>query len=291
MNKQQIEIFKSLNYERLFNYYKMLALNMFTWENLPETMNTRYIEEALFNHGLCLVNDDENLGLISVPCNYGANMNINNEPTEVMTCGFNYVKTINHMHKKVKNKCQLIRNNDLGIATKDYVSNYAQRMLEVEMCIRANINQQKFPWFVNATEKTKKSLEIMFEKVENFEPFILANKEIGLNENALEVLTMNTPYVADKLNEYKYELEREILTFFSLNNNFEKKERLLTDEVNSNNDFVATNGMLMFKTRLEACEKINEKFGLNIRVVPNQDMLKKYFNKEDESKVEGDEEK
>lgn len=291
MNKQQIEIFKNLNYERLFNYYKMLALNMFTWENLPETMNTRYIEEALFNHGLCLVNDDENLGLISVPCNYGANMNINNEPTEVMTCGFNYVKTIKHMDKKVKNKCQLIRNNDLGIATKDYVSNYAQRMLEVEMCIRANINQQKFPWFVNATEKTKKSLEIMFEKVENFEPFILANKEIGLNENALEVLTMNTPYVADKLNEYKYELEREILTFFSLNNNFEKKERLLTDEVNSNNDFVATNGMLMFKTRLEACEKINEKFGLNIRVVPNQDMLKKYFNKEDESKVEGDEEK
>lgn len=283
MNKNEIEAFKSLNFQRLFDYYKMLALNMFTWENLPETMDSRYIENALFEHGLCLVNNDENLGLISVPCNYGANMNINCEPTEVMTCGFNYVKTIKYMNKKIKNKCQLIRNNDLAKPTKDYVFNYAQRMTEVEMCIRANINQQKFPWFVNATEKTKKSLEIMFDKVENFEPFILANRELGLNENGIEVLTMNTPYVADKLNEYKYELEREILTFFSLNNNFEKKERLLTDEVNSNNDFISTNGMLMYKTRLEACKKINEKFGLNVRVVLNHDLIKKYFNKDDEN--------
>lgn len=281
MNKNDIELFKSLNFTRLFDYYKMLALNMFTWENLPETMNSRYIENALFNHGLCVVIDDVNLGLISVPCNYGANMNINNEPTELMTCGFNYIKTIKYMDKKESKKCQLIRNNDLGKATKDYVENYAQRMLEVEMCIRANINQQKFPWFINATEKTKHSIELMFEKVENFEPFVLANKEIGLGENGLEVLTMSTPFVADKLNEYKYELEREILTFFSLNNNFEKKERLLTDEVNSNNDFISTNGMLMYKTRLEACKYINEKFGLNVRVLPNKDLIKKYFNDEE----------
>ena len=173
-------------------------------------------------------------------------------------------------------------------ATRHYITNYAERMLEVEMCIRANINQQKFPWFINATEKTKKSLEIIFEKVENFEPFILANKEIGLGENALEVLTMPTPYVADKLNEYKYELEREILTFLSLNNNFEKKERLLTDEINSNNDFISTNAMLMYKNRLQACKEINEKFGLNIKVLPNKEMINKYYQDDEEKEENND---
>lgn len=284
-NKQAIEVYKNINFTRIYDYYKMLALNMFTWENLPETMNSRYIENALYEQGLCLVNNDENMSLISVPCNFGANMNINGESTEVITSGYNYVKTINYINNK---DCVLIRNNDLAKATRDYIANYAERMLEVEMCIRANINQQKFPWFINATEKTKKSLEIIFEKVENFEPFILANKEIGLGEYALEVLTMPTPYVADKLNEYKYELEREILTFLSLNNNFEKKERLLTDEINSNNDFISTNAMLMYKNRLQACKEINKKFGLNVKVLPNKEMISKYYQ-DDEEKEENNE--
>ena len=272
-NKHEIDAFKVKNYRRIYDYYKMLALNMFTWENLPETMDSRYIENALYENGLCLVNDDKDLGLISVPCSFGANMNINGESTEVITSGYNYVKTIKYINN---DNCVLIRNNDLAKATRDYIANYAERMLEVEMCIRANINQQKFPWFINATEKTKKSLQLIFDKVENFEPFILANREI-MGEAPLEVLTMSTPYVADKLNSYKYELEREILSFLSLNNNFEKKERLLTDEVNSNNDFIHTNAMLMYKVRLQACEQINKKFGLNVRVLPNKEMISKYY--------------
>lgn len=281
-NKHEIDAFKITNYQRLYDYYKMLALNMFTWENLPETMNSRYIENALYEHGLCLVNNDKDMGLISVPCSFGANMNINGESTEVITSGYNYIKTIKYINN---DECTLIRNNDLAKATRDYIGNYAERMLEVEMCIRANINQQKFPWFINASEKTKKALEIIFDKVDNFEPFILANREI-MGENPLEVLTMSTPYVADKLNQYKYELEREILTFLSLNNNFEKKERLLTDEVNSNNDFINTNAMLMYKNRLQACKEINEKFGLNVRVLPNKDMISKYYSDEEEEEME-----
>ncbi len=283
-NKHEIDAFKVKNYRRIYDYYKMLALNMFTWENLPETMDSRYIENALYEHGLCLVNDDKDLGLISVPCSFGANMNINGESTEVITSGYNYVKTVKYINN---DNCVLIRNNDLAKATRDYIANYAERMLEVEMCIRANINQQKFPWFINATEKTKKSLQLIFDKVENFEPFILANREI-MGEAPLEVLTMSTPYVADKLNAYKYELEREILSFLSLNNNFEKKERLLTDEVNSNNDFIHTNAMLMYKVRLQACEQINKKFGLNVRVLPNKEMISKYYVDE-ENEVEENE--
>ena len=283
-NKHEIDAFKVKNYRRIYDYYKMLALNMFTWENLPETMDSRYIENALYENGLCLVNDDKDLGLISVPCSFGANMNINGESTEVITSGYNYVKTIKYINN---DNCVLIRNNDLAKATRDYIANYAERMLEVEMCIRANINQQKFPWFINASEKTKKSLQLIFDKVENFEPFILANREI-MGEAPLEVLTMSTPYVADKLNSYKYELEREILSFLSLNNNFEKKERLLTDEVNSNNDFIHTNAMLMYKVRLQACEQINKKFGLNVRVLPNKEMISKYYV-EEENEVEENE--
>ena len=70
-------------------------------------------------------------------------------------------------------------------------------------------------------------------------------------------------------------MEREILTFHGLNNNFEKKERLLTDEVNANNDYIDSNIDLMFNMRKHFCQKANEKYGLNIRVYKNYDVKQK----------------
>lgn len=247
----------------IYNKYKMLSLNMFRWEGLPETIESRHIENSLFSYGLCLIVNDKDLGYISVPCNYGANMNVNAVPTEVISCGFNYIKTFKYLGKDKEN-CQLILNNDLAIGNEQYIFDYAQRMFEVENCIRVNINQQKFPWFVNTTPNTKKTIDTMFQKVMNGEPYILGSKEQIGN---VEVLTLNTPYIADKLNEYKYELEREVLSFHGLNNNFEKKERLLVDEVNSNNDFIDRNVELMYRQRQLACEQMNKKFGWNVRVV------------------------
>ena len=197
-------------------------------------------------------------------------MNVNNVPTEVITCGFNYFKTFNYLGKDKEN-CQLILNNDLAIGNEQYIYDYAERMFEVEKCIRVNINQQKFPWFVNTTPNTKKTMETMFEKVLNGEPYILGSKDqIGY----IEVLTLSTPYLADKLNEYKYELEREILSFHGLNNNIEKKERLLVDEVNSNYDFIDRNVELMYRHRQLACEQLNKKFGWNVKVFNLNEELK-----------------
>ena len=258
----------------IYNKYKMLSLNMFRWEGLPQTIESRHIENSLFNYGLCLIVNDDDLGFISVPCNYGAYMNVNNVPTEVITCGFNYIKTFDYIRKD-KNKCQLILNNDLAIGNEQYIFDYAQRMFEVENCIRVNINQQKFPWFVNTTPNNKKTMEVMFEKVLNGEPYILGSKDQIGN---VEVLTLNTPYIADKLNEYKYELEREVLSFHGLNNNFEKKERLLVDEVNSNNDFIDRNVELMYRQRQLACEEMNKKFGWNVRVINLNEEVKESQN-------------
>ena len=257
---------KTNNYYKLiYDRYKMLALNMFRWEGLPDTIKSRHIENSLYHNGLCIIINDENLGFISVPCNYGANLNINNEPTEVITTGYNYIKTIKYMSDKEKDKCQLILNNDLAIGNKEYIEYFAQKMYEVDTVIRANINQQKYPWFIPCEPKLKNSIKLMFEKVDNLEPLILADKSI-ITEG-IQVLTTNTPYVADKLNEYKFELEREILTFLGLNNNFEKKERLLTNEIDSNNQFIEANIEIQYKNRLIAQDYLNSKFGWNCKVI------------------------
>ena len=84
------------------------------------------------------------------------------------------------------------------------------------------------------------------------------------------------------------ELEREILTFFGLNNSFEKKERLLVDEVNSNNDYINRNVDIMYANRQVACEELNKKFGLNVKVSKNNNFENSY-DQEGEEEGEVDE--
>ena len=77
------------------------------------------------------------------------------------------------------------------------------------------------------------------------------------------------PFVADKLQEHKNNLVCELLTILGLNNNDSnnlKKERLIVDEVNANNQEIEMYLDTDYKNRKKACDEINNKFGLNITV-------------------------
>ena len=40
-------------YNRLMRHYQTLALNRFKWENLPNGIESRYIEQMLYDNGEC----------------------------------------------------------------------------------------------------------------------------------------------------------------------------------------------------------------------------------------------
>ena len=82
----------------------------------------------------------------------------------------------------------------------------------------------------------------------------------------IKIDDLSVPYVADKLLEDKKKIENELLTLFGLNNVADKKERLIVDEANANNDYINRNVDLLYKNRKIACDKINEKFNRNISV-------------------------
>lgn len=251
-------------YMKWYNKYKLLALNMFTWEGLPTNIKSRHIEMALFEYGMAFIYEDGDYGLVCYGASPTGNFNSHGEPTQV------YIHKHNGGETKLVSEGVLIRNNDLCIPTEWEILDYARKMKEVEISIDLNIMQQRFPYFIESNVNNRYTLEQVFKQKEDGTPVIYANKNLGLED--LKVLALETPYVVDKLNEYKYELEREVLTSYGINNTFEKKERLLTDEINSNNDFIDRNVDIMFDSRKEGANEVNKMFKTNMQPIKKNDI-------------------
>lgn len=96
-------------------------------------------------------------------------------------------------------------------------------------------------------------------------PVIYGDKNLDVID--FEVLQTNSPYVADKLQEYKRNVWSEALSFLGVNNVAdEKAERLVTDEVNANNEMIDLSAQTMLLTRQQAAKELNENYGFNVEV-------------------------
>ena len=250
---------------RLVKYYQMLALNRYRWENLPSGIESRYIEQMLYDNGECAMFDHPDFGLCVLRSSSRENLNIYGEPTKLTVSGFNEHRTV------MMDDCVRILNNDLGLATLPDIEYYARRMAEIDDIILQNLRQQRVPYLFATDSNNEFSLKNLYDKIYQGEQAIFVDKDMlnGQSENIMVLPTL-APYLVDKLQTQKQEMERELLTYLGINNTLEKKERLIVDETNSNNQFIKMASDIGFKTRQKACEQINEKFGLNIQVIETQ---------------------
>lgn len=259
---------QQINSIRLYNKLKLLALNMFEWKNLPNNLESRHIENALFNFGQAIFYDHEELGLICLPCSNTENTNVYGDTKIVTTSGFNVTERVEVVNR-LKAKDDIIEialptgvniaNNDLLTPTKLDVIDYANKLYEVEKAINLNIRQQKFPFLIACNSNTKMSMKQLMDDVDNGELAIYHSNQFDVSN--LNVFNLNVPFVVDKLQQYKMDLYNEILTYFGLNNVYQKRERMVVDEVNAKNDYIDRNVALMYKGRKKACDIINEIYG------------------------------
>lgn len=268
--------------KRLYDRYTLFALNIFEWKNLPNNIESRHIEQALFSRGQAVFYKDPKLGLVCLPSMAGAEFNVYGEPTVAIAQGYGYSQRValadvrsNPMYDDLVKKYPYgirILNNDKAVSTERYVIDYSYRMYIVENAININIQQQKFPYIITANKNNELSMKRFIQKVENGEFAMVVDDSFNLDN--INVMDLKIPQAFKDLQVYKTELDREILTFFGLDNVQMKKERMIVDEVNANSDYIERNVDLMYKNRLLACKQINELFGLNIEVVKIQDEYK-----------------
>lgn len=244
---------------QLYNRFLNLAINRFTWEGLPCGIESRKIEEQLVKHGRLMFFKDDNGVLMCLPAYGTRSYDVYNEPIYYQITGNNYSKTLD------REEGVIIRNNATGSNDYDDLMLFAERINEVEQTMDINLNGQKTPFVVLCDEKERLTFKNIMNQVMKYKYAIFGSKKLTMNN--VEVLQTKSEYLLDKLQQQKTELMNELLTFLGINNNnVQKKERMLVDEVNANNDFILVNIDHMYDERKKACEEINKKFGLNISV-------------------------
>lgn len=158
-------------------------------------------------------------------------------------------------------------------------------LVEVEMVIRSNLNAQKMPYLLVGDEESEQKLSALFDKVMGDEEGLYVNVE---DSSKIQLLLSNAPYIIDKLYNYRMCIENEIREFLGLDNIGvgEKKEHLISDEVESNNQVVETSKDALIDCLKEFTRRIKEVLGMNIDVEINQPEEPIKEDEEDDSEDE-----
>lgn len=263
-----------LTYIDYLERFKKVALSMFEWVNLPSSMNALWLEKCLYYNGMAALLKDKNYGFINTNCCSNGYINIYGLPTSFNCYSFEY-QTSRKLYTGLKDnlsesrreylensECILVMNNVEMQPTAGSMELFALRLYEAERTADVNIKAQKTPVIVTVDEKQRIFLENLYNQYNGNQPFIMGDKN-QLSENSLKTINTQAPFVADKIMDYKKEIWNEALTFLGINNILvDKKERLIADEANSNNELINLNLQSFLMTRKEACRQFNEKFNL-----------------------------
>ena len=260
----------NLTYIDYLNRLKLIATSLFTWKGLDEVAGfgaSRFLELVLYENGrACFVKDKEK-GYLALRVNPSDKLNVYMLPEKVLAWSLGYNK--DYLFDDVI----YIINNNLEIPTSQSLQLFAYRLYETESTIDTNLIAQKTPVLIEGDTKTILTLKNVYMQYSGNTPFIFGNKQFDIS-NKLNVLKTDAPYLIDKLEDHKHEIWNEALTYLGIDNaNTDKKERLITSEVESNDDLINYYLNCFYKTRKDACDRINEKYNLNIELSLNKEIL------------------
>ena len=258
-------IAKKLNDITFTDYYyrlMLLARSVFKWTGLPNGIDEKWLERYLFTEGSCILFHHPILGFMVSKYTDSGMLNFYDEPTKVRPTATNLDSFKDYENNK---EAVIIRNNDAMIPTSQTVQLYALRLAEISRTIDINVNAMKTPTLILCSEKQKITLKNVYKQWNGFEPVIFGDKNLDIE--GIKTLKTDAPVVFDKLQIQKHAIWNECMTFLGINNaNMDKRERLVDDEVQANNEQIEMSAEVMLKSRQRAAEQINSLFGLNISV-------------------------
>lgn len=253
-----------LNNRTYIHYYNRLtelAISMFKWNGLPDSVDPRFLELTLFSDGMAVFFKDDVMDkYLALQTMIGGNLDVYRIPkirTAYASNGYNM--------RLDENNSVIIFNNMLHTNCLVDIELFAQKLYECDRTMLVNIKAQKTPVMITCDENQRLTMKNLYAQYEGNEPFIFGNKDIDMKK--VQALTTGAPYISDKLYETKTQIWNEAMTYLGISNvSIIKKERMVTDEISRNMGSTVASRYTRLEMRKQACKQINAMFGLNVDV-------------------------
>lgn len=260
---KSIEIRGWLNnatYASWFNRLYSVAISVFKWNNLPETIDPRFLEIVLFWQGFGVWFTDEIMGQLFLPMATCSNFDVYGYPRERQAVSYDYTSRMLTPADSV-----LMYDNSSRMPIAATIKLFAQRLYQLDGAIDVNCSAQKTPVIILCDKQEQLSLENLYMQYEGNMPVVFGSK--NLNLDGFKVLKTDAPFVADRMQVIKRQLLEEVLTILGVEaNTNDKAERLVSNEITSNMGSTEALRLNRLKSRQLAAERINRIFGTNISV-------------------------
>lgn len=254
-------------YDYYYNRLKNIAMSIFEWHNLPETVDQRFMEQTIFERGLSLFFEDPVLGCLALPAKVSMPLNVYNIPQNREA----YSSSGYTARRTGENSVIIYHNYTHDVPAWD-IQMFAQRLTDMQRTIDMNVYAQRTPVAVLCDENKRLTYQNIMLNYDGFTPLIFGNDNLDLK--AITALKIDAPFIADKVEELKTMLWNDAMTYLGISNvNVTKKERLITDEVQRNMGGTLASRYSPLEMRREAAKKINDMFGLNVEVDFREDIL------------------
>ena len=272
------------NENLLFNMFLSKTLTMFKYKGLPDSIPYEILENYLQTTGKAFIfkYDDD---LIALPIELNSDkVDYYNRPTtgNVFINGENKLITVN-----LKDGV-LISNDYLQLGFTNLFNKYSYLINQSELTLYiANIWKRASKIISASDDSTIQSAKEYVKKIENGDISIISTNPIF---NDLNITTDNVTSVSlSELIQYDNYFKSNLFNEIGLSSNKDmKKERLITSEIEQNNNVIYPFVDNMIDCRKTGISKVNEMFNLNISVEFNSSWNEGTEPKEDEEESGGD---
>lgn len=258
-------------------YLFQKVISVFEFEGLPEEWADNYFKYVLFGYGVIAVIYTDKYGVICQDCGLSG-FDVFYQPTRCIIAN-PHLPGLKEF--KIHENCEIIKlQPDYG-SVMDLVTTYADLMALALETTGANLLNSKLSYVFFADNKTAaESFKKVYDRVASGEPMAVIDKLLVKEDGtpAWQMFTQNVGqnYITDRLLNDMKTLEDQFNTVIGVPNaNTQKRERMITDEVNANNVDTQCRVNLWLETMNKDIEQVNRMFGTDIKVKYRYDDLTK----------------
>lgn len=241
-------------YIQIYNELESLGCNVLNSTLQPYQDKTFFNYKMFYRGSLAAFFDDKLEQVLLLPWDNIGRLDVYDRPVEIMARSKYYRKVLK------KGEFVILWDNLQHKPLMPKIVHCALRLTLIRRVIDVNIKQQKTPRIIQCPDNQKLTFVNMLNDIDSCDDIVRGYS--NLNVDGLETILMPAPYVADKLETEYEKIYSEALRYLGIASvSYEKRERLIRDEVTMSQGGTIANRYNRFNSYKEGFERINDKFG------------------------------